>query len=262
MLVISRRTGESLSFTEVGITVHFLRIQAASAKLGIEAPQYIHITRDESHPEATEMVNELRRSMVRLPRETRHSIRNQLHLISVGSHLYKEQMEHGLTAAAEETFQTLQGALRALDQHSVLQRPETADRANPSVPSTALLVEDDANERTLLAALLRLRGFKVSCVENGEQAICYLKENDAPGIILLDMLMPERDGRSTLSFIRGDERFARTKVFVVSGTTPEDHDIAADAGEYDRWFAKPLAVDDLVCALVDEQFSAKSRTTV
>ncbi len=57
-----------------------------------------------------------------------------------------------------------------------------------------ILVDDDPDIRESLAGVLEDEGYRVVCLENGKEALDYLESNDAPCLILLDLMMPEMDG--------------------------------------------------------------------
>ena len=78
-----------------------------------------------------------------------------------------------------------------------------------------LLVDDEANIRRMLGALLREEGFTVAEAPNGNAALLMLDQAD-PDVVLLDLLMPPGpDGLETLARIR--ERGRRTPVIMMSG---------------------------------------------
>jgi CheY-like chemotaxis protein len=85
-------------------------------------------------------------------------------------------------------------------------------QANPDRGVEILLVEDSADDADLMVAALsegdlRLR---VSVVEDGEEAICYLRRHGAfaaarrPDLILLDLHLPRMNGREVLAEIKQD----------------------------------------------------------
>jgi two-component system nitrogen regulation response regulator NtrX len=78
-----------------------------------------------------------------------------------------------------------------------------------------LLVDDEANIRRMLGALLRSEGFAVTEAPNGNSALLLLDEVD-PDVVLLDLLMPPGpDGLETLSKIR--DRGDAAPVIMMSG---------------------------------------------
>jgi carbon storage regulator CsrA len=255
VLVLTRRSKDKISFPQVGITVHFIRVQAGQVKVGVDAPRDVAIIRDEVDDGAT--AEFMRRQLARLPREVRHGIRNELHEISVGLHLFRELVRANLPEEADETFAGLQQALTRLDQNEVLRRPEAAETEETSNEPIAV-VEDDDNQRRLLADLLRMRGYQVLEFADGEEALDYFKENPPPGALLVDMRMPRRDGKSTVETLRRSEHFSSVPIFAVSGTSPEENGLSMGSQGVDRWFPKPLSVQALISA-IDQSSASPTR---
>ncbi len=56
-----------------------------------------------------------------------------------------------------------------------------------------LIVDDEDNLRSMLAAALRHHGFEVSTAENGRQALEH-DPRERPDLVLLDVMMPDLDG--------------------------------------------------------------------
>jgi two-component system nitrogen regulation response regulator NtrX len=78
-----------------------------------------------------------------------------------------------------------------------------------------LLVDDEANIRRMLGALLRNEGFDVTDAPNGNSALLMLDEAD-PDVVLLDLLMPPGpDGLETLTRMR--DRGHAAPVIMMSG---------------------------------------------
>ena len=133
----------------------------------------------------------------------------------------------GLVDEAEATVQTLLSELNALNteitqpmaEKSVEDRPRRKNRPPPIGPS-ALIVEDNDNERHLLAGFLKMVGFEVVTAENGVAALDYLTSHERPDVVLLDMLMPECDGPTAVTQIRRQAELEGLRIFAVSGTSP------------------------------------------
>ena len=107
--------------------------------------------------------------------------------------------------------------------------------ASPRIP-VILMAEDDADDRLLAKDALaesKLAG-ELHFVESGEELLDYLwhrgKHGDAahaprPGLILLDLNMPKKDGREVLREIKADPDLRRIPVVVLT-TSGADTDIA------------------------------------
>ena len=114
----------------------------------------------------------------------------------------------------------------------------------------ALLVEDDRNERELLAGFLRLAGVEVGVAGDGADALEYLQSQQRPDVVLLDMLMPRCDGPTTVRAIRRDPTFAGLKIFGVTGVSDDTFGLAEGSKGIDRWFRKPLNPETLLRELL------------
>ena len=246
MLVVSRRSADKISFPQVGITVHFIRVQGGTARVGVEAPRDIVIVRDEiaDDPDAAAR---LREKWALLPKEVRHEIRNELHAISIGLHLYKEQIRTGVEDEALGTFQEILDAIKRIDDHEILRRP--VEKKVGSLPGTVLVVEDQENEREMLAGFLRMRGHTVVALADGRAALDYLHSHDEPSVILVDMSMPVCNGGEMVRQIRSEQRHAGLRVFAISASAPEDNDLEIGTQGVDRWFRKPVNPQFLVDAI-------------
>ena len=130
---------------------------------------------------------------------------------------------------------------RALETFSELDRL-AADGQQPTKQPVlegrrALVVEDNANERELLAGYLRLCGYNVDTVQDGIDAMLFLANNEQrPDVVLLDMQMPRMDGPNTINAIRSNPDYRDIQIFAVTGS--ERSSIGDDG--VDRWFNKPI----------------------
>lgn len=81
-----------------------------------------------------------------------------------------------------------------------------------------LVVEDDIAIRESLVDLLQEEGYEVACACNGEEALRFLRTQDAPNLIVLDLVMPVMDGWTFRALQQGDPRYADIPVVVVSAS--------------------------------------------
>lgn len=107
-----------------------------------------------------------------------------------------------------------------------------------------LLVDDEANIRRMLGALLRSEGFNVTEAPNGNAALLMLDEAD-PDVVLLDLLMPPGpDGLQTLTRMRDLGRAA--PVIMMSGKAQlTDAVRAVKLGAF-QFLEKPLSPEGLL----------------
>ena len=114
--------------------------------------------------------------------------------------------------------------------------------------ATVLLVEDQDNEREMLAGILRMHGYSVVTAHDGINAMEYLENNEPPEFVLVDMQMPRCDGAEVVRQIRESERLSDLSVYVVSGQQKEDYKIGSDV---DHWFVKPVDPRSLLISMSD-----------
>lgn len=257
MLVLTRRSKDKIVFPQLDVSIHFIRIQSGQVKVGVDAPREIKILRDELVDSVANTNLESEQQLGALPKDVRHGIRNELHQVSVGLHLYKELMSASLVDEAAEVFTQIQNALERLDHTDALSSPSespglAASPLSARKSGTVLLVEDQANEREMLANILRRRELDVSTRANGTEAIRYFRDHPAPSYLLLDMQMPECDGARTIQTLLAENQLQQTTVFVVSGSSPNDYGRPI-SDHVQQWFPKPLDPSVLIEAMTFSQ---------
>ncbi|MDF3052214.1 MAG: putative NtrC family two-component response regulator [Geminicoccaceae bacterium] len=107
-----------------------------------------------------------------------------------------------------------------------------------------LLVDDEANIRRMLGALLRSEGFTVSEAANGNAALLLLDEED-PDVVLLDLMMPPGpDGLETLTRMR--ERGRSAPVIMMSGKAQLNDAVQAVKLGAFQFLEKPLSPEGVL----------------
>ncbi|MET7390656.1 PleD family two-component system response regulator [Streptomyces sp. NPDC005529] len=112
---------------------------------------------------------------------------------------------------------------------------------SPMTSSTSriLVVDDDRTSRLMLTYRLELAGLKTEMCENGRQALEKLREEDFD-IVLLDVVMPDMDGYSTLEAIKNDPRLRDIPIVMMSALGEMDSVIRClEMGAQD-YMPKPL----------------------
>jgi two-component system response regulator len=124
-------------------------------------------------------------------------------------------------------------------------------------PIVILMADDDADDRMLTKdALAESRVLNdLRFVEDGEELLDYLKGRGAyadrensprPGLILLDLNMPKKDGREALKEIKADPDLRRIPIVVMTTSKAEEdvyrsYDLGASS-----FITKPVTFERLV----------------
>ena len=84
-----------------------------------------------------------------------------------------------------------------------------------------LLIEDEPDLIELFGSSLKSAGFQVESIESGEEALATIKEIK-PDLVLLDLIIPKKDGYEVLKEIQCDQAVKNTLVYVFSNLTQKD----------------------------------------
>ena len=122
-------------------------------------------------------------------------------------------------------------------------------KASKGAP-TILVVEDNSDSRTLLAAWLRAKGYKVVEARNGREGL--LQANRVrPDLILMDLTLPELDGVEATRQIRTRHLLSQTPIFVISGYATSEIKADARAAGATEIFTKPPDLEALLGRIRD-----------
>ena len=88
-------------------------------------------------------------------------------------------------------------------------------RYRHTTPNEALVVEDDPNSREMIRRMLENDGWKVAEAGNGREALSQVQKH-APGVILLDLMMPEMDGFEFIHQLRQKDEWKLIPIIVVT----------------------------------------------
>jgi two-component system response regulator AtoC len=126
---------------------------------------------------------------------------------------------------------------------------------------TILVGEDESEVRNYLEVSLRCRGYDVESAVDGEEVLSYVRAGHPVSAVLLDVMMPNKDGFETLREIR--QLNAHLPVIMVSGMSSPLNIVQAMKSGATDFLAKPVSHEDLSQALrhAMESCSASSDPT-
>ena len=113
---------------------------------------------------------------------------------------------------------------------------------------TILVAEDEPEVRSYLGLALNCQGYEVEFAQNGEEVLNFLeKDAGKVSLLLLDLIMPYKDGFETLREVR--RGWPTLPVITLSGScTPANVATVMKAGALD-FLSKPVAHEDLLNAI-------------
>jgi two-component system phosphate regulon response regulator PhoB len=112
-----------------------------------------------------------------------------------------------------------------------------------------LVADDEHNIRYILDFSLHAEGFSVVSAQDGEHALALAAE-EAPDVVILDVMMPGRTGIETCRALKQDRRTAHIPVILLSARSArEDRENGLAAGA-DRYITKPFSPQKVVEAVL------------
>lgn len=108
-----------------------------------------------------------------------------------------------------------------------------------------MLIEDDFGDIELAEELLKenIKRLKLVSARSGNEAIDYLKNNQAPDLILLDLNMPGMSGRRLLTEIKSEESLTLIPVIVLSTSANEKDIRESYMNGANCYIRKPMGLD-------------------
>ncbi len=116
-----------------------------------------------------------------------------------------------------------------------------------------LLVDDEPDLTMILKHHLKTEGYEVEVAYNGVEAIEKVKAS-IPDAIVLDVMMPEKDGFAVCSELKGDEKYEDIPIIMLTAvsdhvsSTQYSHAHGMDM-EADDYIAKPASPEQIIESL-------------
>jgi twitching motility two-component system response regulator PilH len=122
--------------------------------------------------------------------------------------------------------------------------------------SKVMVVDDAEADRRLIESILRRAGHNVVSYDDGDQ----LEDNlatELPDVLLLDVVMPKRNGYELLRRVKKDERIRHTPVVLVTCRSDDSDRLWGKRHGADGYVAKPFTPEELVAVVAG--FTAAGR---
>jgi two-component system OmpR family response regulator len=156
---------------------------------------------------------------------------------------------HGTLMSYAADEDTVRGAPGAYPEHRFAKHGGGMSLTQ-SFPDAArvrvLVVDDEANLRHLLSAVLRQQGWKVLVAADGASAVAQARDH-RPHLVVLDVVLPDMDGLEVLERIRED--LPDTLVLFLTANSSVSDRISGITAGGDDYVTKPFSIDEVVARL-------------
>lgn len=108
-----------------------------------------------------------------------------------------------------------------------------------------LVVDDESDVQLIIRTALEVEGFDVVTACDGEEGLERAKE-ELPDLIVLDVMMPKKDGFAVLAGLKEDDETCEIPVIMLTGLSDRDRIQKALMSGSDFYIVKPFEIDDLL----------------
>jgi len=221
MIEFSCKANEKIVVPTLNTTIEVVRIGRESVQLSIDAPPDVPIECDAGSSRTAEGYQ------ARFMRQ----LCERLKKTAQGLGLLRLQLDAGMLEEVRtslvqfrDEFQLLRyGVEGEMEAAAVKPRPKARKARR------ALLVEDDRNQRELLAGYLRQSGLTVDVAGDGADALDYLGTHARPDVVLLDITMKGMNGIEVLKKLREMDPAARV-IIVTADIQSSTKSLTQEAG--------------------------------
>jgi len=180
--------------------------------------------------------------------------------------LEKLAREHGFVSLEEAGLKLVEEGITTLEElervvglleHQVLKpevekpkafKPETLKEAGVIQKRKLLLVDDDADLRSLYSHILKMQMFDVSQAVDGQAALESVYEH-IPDVIVLDLMMPRMNGKEVLERLRSNPQTRNIPVLMLTATSSEDAELESIKGGADDFVSKASRTEVIVARI-------------
>lgn len=113
--------------------------------------------------------------------------------------------------------------------------------------NSILVVDDEEDTVELARMVLEYEGYHVFSASNGDEAIKFLTTNsEKPDLVLLDVLMPKKNGLEVCKWIKNNPNLKNIPVLLFTAKVGKKDRVAGEEAGADAYINKPFSADDLL----------------
>lgn len=117
--------------------------------------------------------------------------------------------------------------------------------STPANTAKVMVIDDSQTIRRTAETLLTREGYTVITAEDGFEALGKIADH-LPDIIFIDIMMPRLDGYQACALIKGNPRFTKTPVIMLSSKDGLFDRARGRIVGSDEYLTKPFTKDELV----------------
>ena len=130
-------------------------------------------------------------------------------------------------------------------ENEVVSAPSSPKRTFPPGSKTILVADDDPEIRRIVATAARKYGLHVLEAEDGERALSLIRA-EKPDLVVLDIMMPRRDGRDVCRTVRSEPAIKHIPIILFTARDEQNDRIVGLRLGADDYITKPFSVDLLL----------------
>ena len=119
-----------------------------------------------------------------------------------------------------------------------------------------LIVEDNLKNLKLFRDVLQFKGYQTVEAESAEAGIALARERQ-PALILMDIQLPQMDGREAMTVLKADERTRQIPIIAVTSFAMKGDREELLASGFNGYLAKPVDIKELP-QIVEHHLNAQS----
>ena len=124
---------------------------------------------------------------------------------------------------------------------------------------TILIVDDEQDILDLLQFNLKAEGYQILAAKDGEKAL-ELAESSQPDLIILDIMLPGKDGWEVIRELRNNEETQHLPVIFLTAKDSEIDEVVGLELGADDYLVKPISIRKLLARIKTALRKSKSRS--